>query len=40
LQHLIAEALTLPRSNPVNEYTMARIILDAGLTIEEFITLL
>ena len=32
--------LTLPRKNSVNAYTMARIILDAGLTIEEFLDLL
>ena len=29
-----------PRHNPVNEYTMAGIIQDAGLTIEEFRKLL
>ncbi len=28
--------ITIPRANPVNSYTMAGIILDAGLSIEEF----
>jgi hypothetical protein len=28
--------LTIPRHNPVNAYTMAGIVRDAGLTIEEF----
>ncbi|MEM6336413.1 MAG: type II toxin-antitoxin system HicA family toxin [Bacteroidota bacterium] len=28
--------LTIPRSNPINAYTMAGIVRDAGLTIEEF----
>ncbi len=32
--------LTVPRHNPVNAYTMGKIILDAGLTIEEFRQLL
>ena len=32
--------MTLPRHNPVNAYTMAGIVLDAGLTIEEFKNLL
>ena len=32
--------LTLPRANPVNAYTMAGIIRDAGLTLEEFQQLL
>jgi len=28
--------ITIPRANPVNAYTMAGIIKDAGMTIEEF----
>ncbi len=28
--------ITVPRNNPINGYTMAGIIKDAGLTIEEF----
>jgi predicted RNA binding protein YcfA (HicA-like mRNA interferase family) len=32
--------LTVPRHNPVNEYTMGGIVRDAGLTIEEFRKLL
>lgn len=32
--------LTLPRANPINAYTMAGIVRDAGLTIEEFRRLL
>ena len=32
--------LTIPRSNPVNAYTMGGIVRDAGLTIEEFRDLL
>lgn len=32
--------LTIPRNNPINAYTMAGIIRDAGLTIEEFKKLL
>ena len=32
--------LTLPRHNPVNAITMAGIVRDAGLTIEEFKKLL
>jgi predicted RNA binding protein YcfA (HicA-like mRNA interferase family) len=32
--------LTIPRSNPVDAYTMGGIIRDAGLTIEEFRDLL
>ncbi len=32
--------LTIPRHNPVNAYTMGGIVLDAGLTIEEFRKLL
>jgi len=32
--------LTIPRNNPVNAYTMAGIVRDAGLTIEQFRKLL
>jgi predicted RNA binding protein YcfA (HicA-like mRNA interferase family) len=32
--------LTIPRHNPVNAYTMGRIVHDAGLTIEDFRALL
>ena len=32
--------LTVPRSNPVNAFTMGGIVRDAGLTIEEFRKLL
>lgn len=32
--------LTIPRNNPVNAYTMAGIVRDAGLTIEAFKKLL
>jgi hypothetical protein len=32
--------LTIPRHNPVNAFTMAGIVLDAGLTIDEFKALL
>ena len=32
--------LTIPRHNPVNAFTMAGIVRDAGLTIEEFKDLL
>ena len=28
--------ITIPRANPVNTFTMAGIVKDAGLTIEEF----
>lgn len=28
--------LTIPRHNPVNAYTMGRIVQDAGFSIEEF----
>ena len=28
--------ITIPRANPVNAFTMAGIIKDAGLTIEDF----
>lgn len=32
--------LTIPGNNPVNAFTMAGIVRDAGLTLEEFRTLL
>lgn len=32
--------LTIPRNNPVNAYTMAGIVRDAGLTLEAFRNLL
>jgi hypothetical protein len=32
--------IVIPRHNPVNAMTMAGIVLDAGLTIEEFKALL
>lgn len=32
--------LTVPRANPVNAFTMGGIVRDAGLTVEEFRTLL
>ncbi|MGA7145875.1 MAG: type II toxin-antitoxin system HicA family toxin [Desulfobacterales bacterium] len=32
--------LTIPRNNPVNAYTMAGIVQDAGLTVDEFKKLL
>jgi hypothetical protein len=32
--------LTIPRHNPVNAFTMGGIVVDAGLTIEEFRKLL
>jgi len=32
--------VVLPRNNPVDAYTMAAIVRDAGLTIDEFKTLL
>ncbi|HET9768196.1 MAG TPA: hypothetical protein VFS60_15185 [Thermoanaerobaculia bacterium] len=32
--------LTIPRANPVNAFTMAGIVRDAGLTIDEFKRLL
>jgi predicted RNA binding protein YcfA (HicA-like mRNA interferase family) len=28
--------ITIPRSNPINSFTMAGIVKDAGLSIEEF----
>lgn len=35
-----ARILTIPRQNPVNAYTMAGIVRDAGLTIDQFKKLL
>jgi predicted RNA binding protein YcfA (HicA-like mRNA interferase family) len=32
--------VVIPRNNPINAYTMGRIIRDAGLTLEEFKRLL
>ena len=32
--------LTVPRNNPVNAFTMGRIVQDAGLTVREFKDLL
>lgn len=32
--------ITIPRANPINAFTMAGIIKDAGLTIEQFKELL
>ena len=32
--------VTIPRHNPVNEYTMGGIVRDAGLTVDKFKTLL
>jgi len=32
--------ITIPRHNPVNAYTMGGLVVDAGLTIEEFKRLL
>jgi predicted RNA binding protein YcfA (HicA-like mRNA interferase family) len=32
--------ITIPRANPINSFTMAGIVKDAGLTIEEFKELL
>jgi len=32
--------VTVPRNNPVNEYTMGGIVRDAGITIEQFKKLL
>jgi predicted RNA binding protein YcfA (HicA-like mRNA interferase family) len=32
--------ITIPRHNPVNAYTMGGLVVDAGLTIEEFKELL
>jgi predicted RNA binding protein YcfA (HicA-like mRNA interferase family) len=35
-----ARILTIPRANPINAYTMAGIVRDAGLTEEQFRRLL
>jgi predicted RNA binding protein YcfA (HicA-like mRNA interferase family) len=32
--------LTIPRHNPINAFTMAGIVRDAGLSVEEFLELL
>ena len=32
--------ITIPRANPVNAFTMGGIVIDAGLTIDEFKKLL
>jgi len=32
--------LTIPRNNPINAYTMAGIVRDAGLTVDKFKKLL
>ena len=32
--------ITIPRTNPINSYTMAGIVIDAGISIEEFKKLL
>jgi hypothetical protein len=32
--------ITIPRANPINAFTMAGIVKDAGLTIDEFKRLL
>jgi len=32
--------ITIPRANPINSFTMAGIVKDAGLTLEEFKRLL
>ena len=32
--------LTIPRHNPVNAFTMGQLVLDAGLTIDDFRKLL
>lgn len=32
--------LTIPRHNPVNAYTMGGLVVDAGLTIDQFKELL
>ncbi len=34
------QTITIPRANPVNAYTMAGIVKEAGLAIEEFLELL
>jgi hypothetical protein len=35
-----ARVLTIPRSNPINPFTMGGIARDAGLTVEQFKKLL
>ncbi|MFQ5669293.1 MAG: type II toxin-antitoxin system HicA family toxin [Acidobacteriota bacterium] len=35
-----ARILTIPRANPINAYTMAGIVRDAGLTEDQFLRLL
>ena len=35
-----AITVMVPRNNPVNAYTMGRIVIDAGLTVDEFMALL
>jgi hypothetical protein len=35
-----ARQVTLPRHNPIKAFTMAGIVRDAGLTVEEFRNLL
>jgi predicted RNA binding protein YcfA (HicA-like mRNA interferase family) len=32
--------LTIPRHNPINAFTMGRIVIDAGISIEDFRQLL
>ena len=43
-QHVVltdgVRTVTIPRHNPVNAYTMGRIVVDAGMTIEDFRKLL
>lgn len=43
-KHIVMTAgvptLTVPRSNPINAFTMGRIAIDAGLTIDAFRDLL
>lgn len=40
IEQAIREYLTIPRNDPVNAYTMAGIVRDAGLSIEQFRRLL
>ncbi len=35
-----ARTITIPRHNPVNSYTMGRVVQNAGLSIDEFRNLL
>ena len=35
-----SRVITIPRNNPINGYTMASIVQQAGLTIEDFKRLL